>query len=65
LHHIREAIVRQRLAAQCKLFEPLAVPATIPALIEQEVVALLAQMIEATICVAGNQTEDGDEQDQR
>ena len=57
--------MRQRPAAQCKLLELFPAPTTIPAPIEQEVVVLLAQMMEAMICAAGNRTEDGDEQDQR
>jgi hypothetical protein len=36
-----------------------------PTSVEQEVVALLAQMLEAMTCDAGNRTGDGDEQDHR
>jgi hypothetical protein len=53
------------MARQVDLFGLSPARAAIPAPIEQEVVGLLAQMLEVMICGAGSPTEDGDEQDQR
>lgn len=57
--------MKRRATRQVDLFEPTPAQATIPAPIEQELVGLLAQMLEAMICSAGSPKEDGDEQDQR
>jgi hypothetical protein len=55
--------VEQRLARQLDLFESSPRYAPIPEPIEQELMELLAQMLEAMICDAGNPTEGVDEQD--
>jgi len=57
--------VKQQPARQFNLFESPHASAAIPKPIEEEVVALLAQMLEAMICGAGSRTGDGDEQDYR
>jgi hypothetical protein len=63
LHRATEAIVEKRPARQLDLFEPSPAWAAIPEPIEQELVELLAQMLEAMICHAGSPTEGADEQD--
>jgi hypothetical protein len=65
LHHAAEAIVKRARVRQFELFEPLASLTAVPTQIEDEIVGLLAQLLEAMICGAGSRTEDGDEQDQR
>ena len=56
-----EANVKQRQERQFDLFEIAATVGAIPTAIEEELVVLLAQMLEATIFSAGSPTEDGDE----
>jgi hypothetical protein len=56
--------VKRARRAQFDLFETFAPSATIPTRVEDEIVGLVAQLLEAMIFGAGSPTEDGDEQDQ-
>lgn len=56
-----EAKVKQRRERQFDLFDLAPTVGAIPTSIEEELVELLAQMLEATIFSAGSPTEDGDE----
>jgi hypothetical protein len=61
LQRAEETIVNHGRERQFDLFETPSIAAAIPSAIQQDLLELLAQMLEAIIFSAGNPTEDGHE----